>query len=169
MRADVELRQVRPDDWPAVRALRLEALQDSPTAFCQAHAEAVGASDDTWLAEATRGAVGGDAFQVLAWEGGLPVATAVGYRDADLGADAAGLAAVYVTPARRGQGLLELLVEQVAGWARSQGAAELLLLVNETNGPARKAYARLGFRETGHREPYPLDPSTDEVQMALGL
>ena len=106
---------------------------------------------------------------MLAWEGGLVVATAVGYRDPDLGERVAGLVAVYVTPARRGHGLLGRLVDQVADWARSQGAVELRLLVHETNAPARAAYARLGFAETGHREPYPLDPGTDEVQMALVL
>jgi GNAT superfamily N-acetyltransferase len=163
--ARVVLRRVVPDEWPALRALRLEALQDCPVAYCESYADAVRASDEQWLARAERGAEGGDSFQVLAWERDLPVAMSVGLLDAG---DAV-LASVYVTPARRGFGLLERMVEQVADWARAQGASRLRLLVHETNLPAQRAYARLGFVETGHREPYPLDPTTDEVEMARSL
>jgi len=102
---------------------------------------------------------------VIGWVGDRPVATVVGFgKDTD-----AVLAAVYVTPDFRGRGLLARLVEQVAAWAAEQGAGLLRLLVHESNGPALRAYERLGFSMTGHREPYPLDPSTDEVQLALPL
>ena len=79
------------------------------------------------------------------------------------------LAAVYVTPACRGRGLLDAMVEQVAAWARERSCPRLRLLVHETNGPAQRAYERLGFVVTGHREPYPLDPSTEEVELAREL
>lgn len=162
---DVELRRVVPDDWPALRALRLEALQDTPVAFCERYADAVRETDDGWRARAARGADGGDSFQVLAWLRDLPVATSVGFLD---GGDAV-LAAVYVTPACRGRGLLDALVEQVAAWARERSCPRLRLLVHETNLPAQRAYARLGFVPTGHREPYPLDPATEEVELARPL
>ena len=169
MRADVPLdaqvRRVVPADWPALKVLRLEALQDSPIAYCEAYADAVDLPDERWAARAARGAVGGDSFQVLARHGEQPVATCVGYRE---GADA-GLAAVYVASAWRGRGLLDRLVDEVVGWARSTGAPRLRLLVHETNGPAQRAYERLGFSVTGYREPYPLDPSTDEVEMVRPL
>ena len=162
---DVEVPRVVADDWAALRALRLEALQDSPIAYCEAYADAVGLPDASWQARTARGAVGGDSFQVMAWAGDRPVAMCVGYRE---GADA-GLAGVYVTPAWRGHGLLDSLVAEVVGWARAEGAPRLRLLVHESNAPAQRAYERLGFVVTGHREPYPLDPSTDEVEMALTL
>lgn len=162
---DVELRRVVPDDWPALRALRLEALQDTPVAFCERYADAVRETDDGWRARAARGADGGDSFQVLAWLRDLPVATSVGFLD---GGEAV-LAAVYVTPACRGRGLLDALVDQVAAWARERSCPRLRLLVHETNLPAQRAYARLGFVPTGHREPYPLDPATEEVELARPL
>ena len=165
MLADVELRRVVPDDWPAIKALRLEALQDCPTAFCERYADAVRETDERWLARTARGAEGGDSFQVLAWLRDLPVATSVGFLDGD---DAV-LAAVYVTPACRGRGLLDAMVEQVAAWARERSCPRLRLLVHETNAAAQKAYERLGFVPTGHREPYPLDPATEEVELALSL
>ena len=154
-----------PDDWPALRALRLEALQDSPVAFCERYADAVRETDDGWRARAARGAQGGDSVQVMAWLQGLPVATSVGYLDRG---DAV-LAAVYVTPARRGRGLLDAMVELVEAWARERSCPRLRLLVHETNVAGQRAYARLGFVPTGHREPYPLDPATDEVELARPL
>ena len=162
---DLELRRVVPDDWPAVKALRLEALQDSPIAFCERYADALRESDEGWRARTARGVEGGDSVQVLAVLRDLPVATSVGYLD---GGDAV-LAAVYVTPACRGRGLLDAMVEQVAAWARERSCRRLRLLVHETNEEAQRAYARLGFVPTGHREPYPLDPATDEVERARAL
>ena len=162
---DVGLRRVVPDDWPALKALRLEALQETPIAFCERYADALEVSDQGWQARAARGAEGGDSFQVLAWLRDLPVATAVGFLDGD---DAV-LAAVYVTPACRGRGLLDAMVEQVAAWAGERSCARLRLLVHETNLAAQRAYERLGFCPTGHREPYPLDPATDEVELARAL
>jgi ribosomal protein S18 acetylase RimI-like enzyme len=162
VRAEVELRRVVPDDWPALQALRLEALQEAPIAFCERYADAVRETDEGWQARTARGAEGGDSFQLLAWLRGLPVATSVGYVDGD---DAV-LAAVYVTPACRGDGLLDAMVDQVAAWARQRSCARLRLLVHETNAPAQRAYERLGFVVTGHREPYPLDPTTEEVELA---
>jgi len=161
----VEVRRVTADDWAALRDLRLGALQDSPLAFCEAYADAVALPDERWRARTARGAAGGDSLQVAAWVDGRPVATCVGYRE---GHDA-GLAGVYVTPSWRGRGLLDRLVEEVVGWASDQGASRLRLLVHETNGPAQRAYERLGFAVTGYREPYPLDPSTDEVEMVRPL
>ncbi len=161
----MRVERVTPADWPALRALRLEALQDAPVAFCEAYADAVRQPDESWQARAARGAVGGDSFQVLAWDGEAAAATSVGF----LAGDDAVLAAVYVTPAWRGHGLLDRMVEQVVTWGREQGAARLRLLVHESNAPATVAYARLGFLVTGHREPYPLDPATDEVEMARAL
>ena len=163
--ADLEVSRVRPQDWPALRSLRLEALQDTPVAFCERYADALAEPDEGWQARAARGAEGGDSFQLLAWQRDLPVATSVGFRDGD---DAV-LAAVYVTPSCRGRGLLDAMVEQVAAHARQEGAVRLRLLVHETNAGARRAYERLGFTATGHREPYPLDPATDEVELARPL
>ena len=165
MRVDAELRRVVPEDWPALKALRLEALQDSPVAFCERYADAVRETDEGWRARTARGADGGDSFQVLALVRDLPVATAVGFVD---GADGV-LAAVYVTPACRGAGVLDAMVEQVAAWARERSCPQLRLLVHESNLGAHRAYERLGFVPTGHREPYPLDPATDEVELARPL
>lgn len=152
-------------DWPALKELRLEALADTPIAYLETLSDARTAGDEVWQARAARGAAGGDSFQVLAWDGERPAATAVSFlRDG-----AAWLAAVYVTPARRGTGLLPQLVERCAGWAREQGAAVLRLEVHEDNPRAIRAYDKLGFVDTGERTPYPLDPGGWELLMERPL
>jgi ribosomal protein S18 acetylase RimI-like enzyme len=166
---DLEIRRVTPDDWRDLRALRLEALEDTPIGFLETLADARTKPDDDWQARAARGAADGDAlrdsFQVMAWDGARPVANCVCFlRDG-----AAWLAAVYVTPDRRGQGVLAELAERCSEWARGRGMSMLRLEVHENNAPAQAAYVRLGFRDTGERAPYPLPPGGEERVMERPL
>jgi ribosomal protein S18 acetylase RimI-like enzyme len=165
----VELRRVRPEDWRDLRALRLEALADTPFAYLETLEAAQALDDEAWRARARRGAEDGDAFrdsfQVMAWDEGRPVATTVTF----LEDGAAWLAAVFVTPSYRGRGLLAELSGRCIAWARDRGAPVMRLEVHEDNLRARVAYERLGFVDTGQRRPYPLDPSGDELLMELPL
>ena len=159
------LRRVGRGDWAALRDLRLEALADTPVAYLETLDAARALGDDAWQARARRGAEGGDSVQVMAFDQQRAVSTSVGF----VAGGTAWLAAVYVTPAWRGRGLLGPMVDRVGAWARERGEPRLTLEVHEDNGPARAAYARLGFAETGVRRPYPLDPTGDEVEMVLDL
>ena len=165
---DVSVRRVEPGDWPVLRALRLEALADTPIAYLETLATALALDDDAWQARARRGSAEGDSCQVLARSGGTAVGTAVGFLDAERPGTAV-LAAVYVAPAARGTGLLSALLEPVVAWAGGRGCGVLRLWVHEDNGRARAAYERLGFRETGQLMPYPLDPERRELAMELPL
>ena len=61
------------------------------------------------------------------------------------------LQSVYVVPAMRGRRVFGLLVDTIAQAARSEGAAELRLLVHAQNPPALSAYRRSGFEELPYR------------------
>ncbi|MFP5219946.1 MAG: GNAT family N-acetyltransferase [Actinomycetes bacterium] len=167
----LELRRITPADWRSLRHLRLAALLDEPMAYCERWADAAALDDDAWQARAVRGADGGDAFQVMAWDGARPVATAVGFvaEHASLGTPVAWLVGVHVAPDVRGRGLLERLVDAIVAWAREQGATSLHLEVHEANARAQAAYRRLGFADTGRRRPYPLDPTAVELELARPL
>jgi GNAT superfamily N-acetyltransferase len=162
---ELTVRRITPYDWGISRALRLEALADSPIAFEETLEAAQAKDDGSWQARAARGAEGGDCFQVLALADGRAVASSVCF----LEDGEAWLAGVYVSPAFRGAGLLGRLVEQCAGWARERGSTRLLLEVHEANPRARAAYARLGFVPTGETRPYPLEAGGCELTMALPL
>ncbi|MEU8673085.1 GNAT family N-acetyltransferase [Streptomyces sp. NPDC048560] len=56
---------------------------------------------------------------------------------------------VWVAPEHRGRGLSETGMAAVLGYALADVAPIVSLYVNDYNTPARKAYARVGFRETG--------------------
>ncbi|MFB6714993.1 MULTISPECIES: GNAT family N-acetyltransferase [unclassified Streptomyces] len=56
---------------------------------------------------------------------------------------------VWVAPEHRGRGLSESGMAAVLRYALADVAPVVSLYVNDYNTPARKAYARVGFRETG--------------------
>jgi len=56
---------------------------------------------------------------------------------------------VYVDPARRGEGLAAAGMAAVVHLALESIAPVVSLYVNEHNLPARRAYARAGFEQTG--------------------
>ena len=152
-------RRVGPDDWAAWRALRLEALADTPLGFVETLAAALAKDEPAWrqrLAEVP--------CSFLVEADGQPVAMASGF----LVEGRPFLGAVYVTPRWRGRGLLAGLVDAVGEWA-AEHDEQLRLEVHEDNQPARAAYRRLGFVETGGRWPYPLPPGGLEVEMARPL
>ncbi len=62
--------------------------------------------------------------------------------------DAAQIQGVWVTPRRRGEGLAAAGMAAVVALARDRISPVVSLYVNEWNEPARRAYERVGFRET---------------------
>ncbi|CAM5328632.1 4-hydroxy-3-methylbut-2-en-1-yl diphosphate synthase (ferredoxin) [Streptomyces cyaneofuscatus] len=56
---------------------------------------------------------------------------------------------VWVAPEHRGKGLSETGMAAVLRYALADVAPIVSLYVNDYNAPARKAYRRVGFRETG--------------------
>lgn len=57
------------------------------------------------------------------------------------------LISMWVSPAARGKGVGDRLVESVAQWARQQGATALGLEVVEDNEKATALYRRSGFAD----------------------
>jgi ribosomal protein S18 acetylase RimI-like enzyme len=77
---------------------------------------------------------------------------------------------MWVSPALRGSGLAERLVQAVAGAARSDGATRLMLWVTDVNDRGRAFYGRLGFRPTGTRALVrPEEPDHWEEERSLDL
>ncbi|WP_062530060.1 GNAT family N-acetyltransferase [Demequina rhizosphaerae] len=173
----VSIRRIVPEDWAAARDQRLEALADpaAPVAFLDTLEVAGARPDQFWIDRARNGASGDYRFQLLAEDDGRLVGTVAvlaqeaGERDyfgAVVGERRAVLIGVYVSPAARGAGVLDSLVESACGWAREQGFDRIELDVHADNPRARAAYARLGFALTGHDVETALGR---ELQMARAL
>ena len=153
----VEVRRLRPEEWQASKAVRLEALADTPLGFLELLATAVQRPDEEWRERAAAVSAGGEQSLHLAWHGDRPVGCAGGWRRE--GGPAVVVFAVYVTPAHRGGPVLDAVLGAVEDWARSlDGVTELRLEVHEANARARAAYARRGFALTGATTAYPHDP-----------
>lgn len=170
VRADVPVavRRVRPDDWAAWKAIRLEALADTPIGFGELLADAERKTDAQWQ-ERTVAAAEGDTHGLwLAWDGDRPVGCTGGVRYSP--GDVALVYAVYVSPAARGGRTFDLLLGAVEEWARGlEGVTELRLEVHEDNARARAAYGKRGFTQTGGSQPYPPDPTRQELELVRPL
>jgi len=156
--------RVTPDDAGRMRALRLEMLADSPLAFLETLAQAAARPHDDYRRRIAQAAAGRSLAQFVADPGGPLIGHAGG---TVLPEDPAATVvfAVYVTPARRGTGVLADLVEAVADWSRECGRDELMLEVVVGNDRAVRAYERLGFADTGVRVRHPVIPALTELQM----
>jgi ribosomal-protein-alanine N-acetyltransferase len=71
-----------------------------------------------------------------------------------LAADEAEILSVAVASARRGRGLARALLNLHMRRLAGLGARAVFLEVDEDNAPARRLYARAGFREVGRRPGY---------------
>jgi ribosomal protein S18 acetylase RimI-like enzyme len=160
----VTVRRLRSDETALLRDLRLRALDSDPGAFAESPAAARAAPPTRWKqwAAQERGVI------VVALEGERGVGMVAARMHEEL-PGAAWLFALWVDPEARGSGLGARLIEEIAGWAREQGATRLDLSVTTNNGPAAALYARTGFAETGRRRPLPSDPTRTEVFLTRPL
>jgi GNAT superfamily N-acetyltransferase len=162
------VRRIRADEGARLRALRLRALADAPTAFGSTFAREEAFADEVWDERATRGAAGEDQVTYVAEDRGRWVGMATGLVD-EPAASRLALVGMFVEPAARGRRIGVALVEAVAAWARGRGAARLCLWVTSTNDPAIALYRRCGFRPTGKEKPMDHTPALSELQMARDL
>jgi ribosomal protein S18 acetylase RimI-like enzyme len=167
----VQIRQAAPDDWAALRRVRLAALAEAPYAFGSTLDREIDRPERHWRARIA------DWPQFIAWAGAEPVGIAAGFAGpADDGSDQAGvrgswhLVSMWVSPQARGRGIADDLVAAVSACARADGARRLTLWVTDVNTRARAFYQRMGFRSTGRRQQVrPEQPDHWEQELALAL
>lgn len=163
-RSTCTVHRVTPADAARMRALRLEMLADSPLAFLETLAQAAARPHEDYRRRIIQASTGRQLAQFVADPGGR----LIGHAGGTVLPEEPGVTvvfAVYITPARRGSGVLADLVEAVAEWSRTVGRAELMLEVVVGNHRAVRAYERLGFVDTGLRVPHPVIPALTELQM----
>ena len=149
------IRLAGPDDWAAVREVRLRALADSPSAFASTLEREVGFHEAEWR----RRLAGGPWWMAVDGERAVGLVAAV---PEDGGMH---LVAMWVEPGCRGTSTATDLVDAVCDWAADAGAGTVSLWVADGNERARRFYARLGFFPTGARQPLPSAPEVGEEQL----
>jgi GNAT superfamily N-acetyltransferase len=158
------VRETVLDDWPALREIRLAALQDAPDAFASTYAGEEAFDEAAWRARITRG--GSFLAYVPEINACEPVGLVGGY-EAEPGT--VGLISMWVRPQARGHGVGEALIVAVLDWARARQARSVHLWVTATNKAACRLYERCGFSPTGERQPLPSNRALGEVGMTCPL
>lgn len=135
---DSAIRRLDPSEWELLKALRLAALRDAPSAFGSTYSREEAQSSDWWQTS----------LKTLHWMvvevEGNPVSLCALHRDDNL-PNASEIIAMWVDPRFRRQGLAKALVSYCEAHARSLGSTELSLAVAADNGAAKTLYEELGF------------------------
>ncbi|MBY6046197.1 GNAT family N-acetyltransferase [Vannielia litorea] len=140
----MSIRRLGPEDAQAFRALRLEALTESPEAFGEDLSDAL---DKTDLDYANRLEMG-DNFGAFA--GGALVGILLYMREhGPKISHRAFVMSVYVQPAHRGTGAGSALVAAALDLARETGVGQVELYVSSAAPRAHAFYLREGFAEVG--------------------
>ncbi|MFI9806709.1 GNAT family N-acetyltransferase [Streptomyces sp. NPDC052301] len=177
---DYVIRSIRADDWPRVKQLRLDALQDPDAhlAFLETYEEAVARADAFWEDRAVgsgEGSTGARQFIAETSDGAWVGSVTVLIEEAGT-EDWAGLAVerrqghvvgVFVRPEHRGNGLIKVLFDVGVAWARERGAERVRLLVHEDNERAQGAYRKAGFVPSGVTVPFVKDTAQNELEFVL--
>jgi GNAT superfamily N-acetyltransferase len=148
-------------DEPVLRAVRLQALTDSPRAFGSTYERELARTTEDWR----RWLAPGVTFLLEA--GGKPCGLVAGSRDPQ-DSLVAHLMAMWIHPDQRGTGAADALVSSVKAWAAEVGATQVRLNVVEINGRARRCYERAGFRATGRQGVVEKNGDV-EIEMAWGV
>jgi GNAT superfamily N-acetyltransferase len=156
---DVE--PVDGDDWAQLRAVRLAALADAPSAFGSTLDREQEYDEERWREWSLNMAT------FLAFREGVPVGIVGGV--ASDTSDERTMVAMWVHPDHRRTGVASVLLDTVRNWARDDGATRMTLWVTRTNKPAAALYRRAGFKPTGDSKPLPSNPSLAEDKLALAL
>jgi len=166
-----EVRRIRADEGPQLRALRLRALAGAPLAFGSTLAREEALPEHIWHDRAAGGASDSDRVTFVAEREGhwLGLLTGLAADPDQPDKTEPMLVGTFVEPSERGHGVGVALVEAVIIWARSRRAASLHLWVMSTNKPAIALYAKCGFRRTGEQKPLGHAPTFSEVRMVRDL
>ena len=133
------IRPATAADWPALKATRLAALLDAPTAFGASHASAAAFSDADWQQRAISTP---QRTFFLAFDGERAIGLAA---QVVAGNGECHLIAMWVAQQYRGLGVAQGLVEAVKQCAVNNGHRRLVLDVAPENARAAAFYQKQGF------------------------
>ncbi|WP_067469788.1 GNAT family N-acetyltransferase [Nocardia amamiensis] len=178
-----DIRRVRAGDGEQLRAVRLAALCEWPSAFGETADQAAALHPADWEARIARSCAPGRQILAVATDRdqGEFVGMLGGFIDSERdrpellvpvpdGARWAMIWGAYVRPRARGRGLADQQLAIVHRWAADEARVEWIGLdVVETNTRAVAFYQRNGYASTALRRPYANDPALTEIVMMRQL
>jgi GNAT superfamily N-acetyltransferase len=133
------VRKYSPNEWEAVRDVRLAALLDSPEAFSSSLEREIAFDENDWKARFK------DRGWFLAEDGDTFAGIAGHFHPPDQPEDVYHLIGMWVHPEHRGSDVAALLIDAVKEDVRAIGGHQLSLLIVPNNIPAQKFYEKVGF------------------------
>jgi RimJ/RimL family protein N-acetyltransferase len=137
------IRRLSPGEGALYRAVRLEALRDSPEAFSSRYEDAVARSEQSWADQADSSATGSNRATFVTIED-RPVGLAALYRDEE-DSNVGELAQMWVAPEVRGESVAADLLFEVFRWAGFNGISHVKAEVVKSNTRALRFYEKFGF------------------------
>ncbi len=143
----VEIVSLPPEHWQAYRAIRLEALRDSPQAFGTTYADMLAKPQGFWQLRLEDAASAKSSWLLFARRAGSVLGMIGAFADPPE-SRAAAVISVFVTPAERGQGVSRLLMHAILERLAQAGFTQAHLSVNIEQKAALRLYQNFGFRVT---------------------
>ncbi|EWT05790.1 GCN5 family acetyltransferase [Intrasporangium chromatireducens Q5-1] len=165
--SELTVRALTEDDWEAYRAVRLEALRESPEAFVGTFEEESTYDEGVWRERMKR------STRLVAEQDGRAVGVvSVGRAKTTDEGEAGEIFGLWVHPERRGSGVATALVHRGAAEAQDAGQTHVVYWVGTENGRAVAFASGIGFRPTDFRRPMRVASEEDgkeEAAMVLAL
>ncbi|MGK5025990.1 GNAT family N-acetyltransferase [Janthinobacterium sp. RB2R34] len=133
------IRATQAADWQDIKATRLAALLDAPTAFGASHAGAAAFTDEDWQRRAVSTP---QRTFLLAWAGSQAIGIAAHVVNGD---GESSLQAMWVKREYRGMEIAAGLVDAVKQLCIAAGQSRLVLDVSPDNTRAAAFYKKQGF------------------------
>ena len=147
----LKIRQIRPDEGLRLRALRLHALADAPTAFGSTLAREEAFPEHVWHERAASGAAGRDHVTFVAEQDERWVGMAIGLAEAPGHSRTSGpeLVGMFVDGRVRRCGVGPRVGRERRRLGSGASSGCLALWVTSSNDAAIALYRRCGFQPTG--------------------
>jgi len=159
------IRRVGQEDGQLLGEIAIRMYSDSPDAFSETLAEAKQRTAEEWDSRAKWLADSPDVIGLIAYEDNRPCGFVMGLVGRFINGsmdwqcrDSVTIAKTWVDPEVRRKGIATTLTDTVKDWAIEKGVKLLELQVTENNEAAKDFYKRLGFTDTGRREPLVSNP-----------
>jgi ribosomal protein S18 acetylase RimI-like enzyme len=163
----LDVKVLTPNDWDALREIRLTALSESPGMFLSVYEQEAGYDESKWQGEFTRGD----------WYVGVvtpespdkPVSVLGITREPDTPAHHRFLEYVWVAPGFRRRGVAFTMIKEVLEQLHSAGVRTVFLWVLDGNDSATRVYKRIGFVSCNYSQPLEARPGRTEELMQISL
>lgn len=139
----ISLRPFRPDEWEAIRAIRLRALKSDPGVFLPSYEDGLAMPDSYWIDLAAQKS--SRVFGLYDGETLIGLTSVFTDRD-DPSGKTAKLAMSYIDRAYRGRKLSRLYYQARIAWARENGFSRVVVGHREGNEASRAANQAFGFK-----------------------